>query len=243
MHSMIGLAAVFIAIAAVAEPAGVRYRRGGRADSDRQPVRALHRLVRGRDHVFRQRDRVRQTGGPLQVPPFPGGTRRVQGPASAERGAGPVDDHRGPAVCGFAILDAVHRDAGHCVRARCADHHPDRWCRHAGRGLDAEQLLGLGGGRDRVFAEQSDADHRGKPGRLQWRDPVPTSCAGDEPLVLQRHPGRVRGRSGCRRRGRRRATQREVRRGGGRRFPAGQRRVGDHRSGLRIGGGARANTR
>lgn len=39
-HSMIGLAAVFIAIAAVAEP-HARHRRQGRADPDRQPARAV----------------------------------------------------------------------------------------------------------------------------------------------------------------------------------------------------------
>lgn len=47
---------------------------------------------------------------------------------------------------------AVHRDDGAGLRAGRVDHHPHRWRRHARRGVDAEQLLGLGRGRHRLLA-------------------------------------------------------------------------------------------
>ena len=99
---------------------------------------------------------------------------------------------------------AVHRDDGDRVRARRADHHPDRRRRHAGRDLDAEQLLGLGGVGHRLLAEQPAAHRRRIARRLVGRDPVLHHVQGDEPLVLQRHPRRLRRRRG--RRGRRRRT-------------------------------------
>ena len=107
----------------------------------------------------------------------------------------------GVVVLRHPAVAAVLGDAGHRLRARRADHHPDRRRRHAGGGVDAEQLLGLGGGGHRLFAEQLDADHRrslvGSSGAILVVHHVP----GDEPLVLQRDPRRFRpgGRAGRRR--------------------------------------------
>ena len=58
-----------------------------------------------------------------------------------------------------------------------ADHHPDRRRRHAGGDLDAQLLLGLGGSRHRLLAQQHHADHRRQPGGLLRARSCPTSCA------------------------------------------------------------------
>ena len=126
-------------------------------------------------------------------------------------------------------MAAVHRHDRDRLRARRADHHPDRRGRHAGGDLDAQQLFRLGRRRHRLLAQQHHADHRRQPGGLLRRDPVLHHVQGDEPLLLQRHPGRVRG-GGGRGGGRRRAEGGALgqRRGCG--LPDGERRVGDHRA-------------
>ena len=93
MHSMIGLAAVFIAIAAVAEPWAFGIARARRADPGRQPLRTVHRRVRRRDHVLRLGDRVRQAGRQVQVPAVPGRAGRVPRPAHDQ--PGPCDRDAG----------------------------------------------------------------------------------------------------------------------------------------------------
>ena len=60
-HSLVGMAAVLIAIAAVHNP--VAFGSAGR-DPDRQQARALHRHLHRRDHVLGIGDRVRQAVGP-----------------------------------------------------------------------------------------------------------------------------------------------------------------------------------
>ena len=50
------------------------------------------------------------------------------------------------------------------------------------------------------IAEQRDADHRRLAGRQLGRDPLLHHVQGDEPLVLQRDPGRLRRRGRPRRR-------------------------------------------
>jgi NAD(P) transhydrogenase subunit beta len=90
-HSMIGLAAVFIAVAAVAEPwaFGIVTGKGGR--SRRQPARAGAGRGHRRDHLQRLGHRLRQAVGQVQVPPVPGRAGGVRGPAHAEPGAGHGD--------------------------------------------------------------------------------------------------------------------------------------------------------
>ena len=91
-----------------------------------------------------------------------------------------------------AAMDAVHHHDADRLRAGRAHHHPDRGRGHASGGVHAEQLLGLGGGGYRLFAEQPHADHRRLAGGLVGRDPVLHHVQGHEPLVLHRHPGRLR---------------------------------------------------
>ena len=138
MHSMIGLAAVFIAIACVAEPWAFNIVGHG------EPIPVGNRIE-------------------LFIGTFVG--------AITFSGS----------VIAFGKLSGKR-----------ADHHPDRRCRHAGGGLDAQQLLGLGGSRHRLLAEQPDADHRRFARGLQRRHPLVHHVQGDEPLVLQRDPGRLR---------------------------------------------------
>ena len=173
---------------------GVQHRRQGRADPGGQPARALHRHLRRRDHLLRLGHRLRQAVGQVQVPPVPGRAGHVPRPAPAEPGAGPGDARLRRLVLHDPAVGAVLADDAHRLRARRADHHPDRRRRHAGRGLDAQQLLGLGRGRHRLLAQQPDADHRRLAGRLVRRDPVLHHVQGDEPVVLQRDPGRLRRR-------------------------------------------------
>ena len=87
-------------------------------------------------------------------------------------------------------------DRRHLARARRPDHHPDRRRRHAGRGLDAQLLFGLGGGRHRLHARQLGADHHRRAGRLLRRDPVLHHVQGHEPLVHLGDPRRLRRRGG-----------------------------------------------
>ena len=128
-----------------------------------------------------------------------------------------------------------HHGGGAAVRR--AHHHPDRRRRHAGRDLDAQLLLGLGGGRHRLHARQHRADRHRRAGRLVGRDPVLHHVQGHEPLVRVGDPGRLRRRDG-RPRGRRRAAPGQARLGRGRRLPDEERRQGHHRAGLRHGGRA-----
>ena len=95
---------------------------------------------------------------------------------------------------------ALRRPHGHGHRRR----------RHAGRGVDAEQLLGLGGGGDRVHAVERPPDRRRRAGRLERRDPVLHHVPGDEPQLHQRDRRRLRHR------------QRRARCRRGRSLPAGE---------------------
>ena len=61
---------------------------------------------------------------------------------------------------------------------RLAPRGLDRRRRHAGRGVDAQQLLRLGGGRCGLPAQQRPAHHHRRPGRAPRVRTCPTSCAG-----------------------------------------------------------------
>ncbi len=69
---------------------------------------------------------------------------------------------------------------------------PDRRGRHAGGDQHAQQLLGLGGRGDRLLAQQHHAHRRRKPRRLLGRDPLLHHVQGDEPLVHLGDHGRLR---------------------------------------------------
>jgi hypothetical protein len=89
-HSMIGMAAVFIAVAAAVEPyafgivAAAGGGRRGRPDPDRQPARADPRRGDRRDHLQRLGDRLGQALGQVEGPRLPGRAGHVQGPALAQ---------------------------------------------------------------------------------------------------------------------------------------------------------------
>ena len=74
------------------------------------------------------------------------------------------------------------------------DHHPHWRRRHAGGRLDAELLLGLGRGWHRLHARQHRADHHRRAGRLVGCDPVLHHVQGHEPLVHLGDPRRLRRR-------------------------------------------------
>ena len=65
----------------------------------------------------------------------------------------------------------------HRAAVRRAHGDGDRRRRHAGGRLDAEQLLGLGGGGDRLHAVERPADRHRRAGRLVAARSSPTSCA------------------------------------------------------------------
>ena len=90
--------------------------------------------------------------------------------------------------------DAAHRDDGDRAALRHPHGDGDRRRRHAGGGVDAEQLLGLGGGGHRLHADQRPADRHRRAGGLERRDPVLHHVQGDEPPLHQRDRGRLRHR-------------------------------------------------
>ena len=87
-------------------------------------------------------------------------------------------------------------DRGAVLPARRPHHRPHRRRRHAGGHLDAELLFGVGGGRHRLHPRQFGAHHHRRAGRLVGRDPLLHHVQGDEPLLHQRDPRRVRRRGG-----------------------------------------------
>ena len=66
--------------------------------------------------------------------------------------------------------------------------------RHAGGGLDAEQLLRVGRRGVRVPARERPADHHRRPGRLLGCLPVLHHVQGDEPVLHLGHRRRLRDR-------------------------------------------------
>ena len=125
-------------------------------------------------------------GAPLAEPRRPAGGDLVRRASSCTRDI----DRRGH--------DAARRDD----RDRAAVRHPhgdgDRRRRHAGGGVDAEQLLRLGGGGDRLHALERPADRHRRAGRLERRDPVLHHVPRDEPQLHQRDRGRLRHRAAAR---------------------------------------------
>ena len=109
------------------------------------------------------------------------------------RGGAAVPAARHPLLHGRRHLDDGAGGADRGVH-RLAPDHGDRRGGHAGRHLDAEQLLGLGGGGDRLHAVERPPDRHRRAGRLLGRDPLLHHVPGDEPELRQRHPRRLRRR-------------------------------------------------
>src|SRR3954462_11916782 len=91
---------------------------------------------------------------------------------------------------------SVLADRARRLRAGRHAHHSDRRRRHAGRGLDAQLLLGLGSGGHRFHARQLGAHHHRLAGGLGGRDPVLHHVQGHEPLLYLGDPRRLRRRGG-----------------------------------------------
>ena len=121
------------------------------------------------------------------------------------------------------------------LAVRRAHHHPDRRRRHAGRRVDAELVLGLGGGRHRLHARQHRAHHHRRAGRLVGCDPVLHHVQGHEPQLHLGDRRRFRRRDGGTLAGRRRAEAGQARLGRGRGLHPEERLQGHHRAGLRHG--------
>ena len=189
-----------VAAAAIYAPDKLRHRHGRRhpqPGAGRDEPRRRHR----RHHLHRLGHRLPEARRPHVGQADPAAGRHVIN-AGARRRAGRADRAAGrPPKAMLGVLADRRRVAG----ARRAADHPDRRRRHAGRRLDAQLLFGLGGGRARLHARQSGADHHRRAGRLVGRDPVLHHVQGHEPLVHLGHPRRLRRRDGRGRRRRRRA--------------------------------------
>ena len=237
-HSLVGMSAVFVAAAAFYAPEsfgiGTRGDIHGGSLVEMSLGLAIGAVTFSGSVIAFAKLQALMSGAPIT---FPGqhwlnlGLRRPDGRA----GGGLRFQRRRQPV----LADRADR-----LRARLPAHHPDRRCRHAGRGLDAEQLFRLGGGGDRLHPRQPAADRHGRAGRRVGRDPLLHHVQGDEPLHHQRAARRLRhgqrGGRGRRWRRRRRQGPGEGRQPGGRRLHHEERREDHRRAGLRHGGGAGA---
>ena len=177
LHSFVGLAAVLVGFALVPRsPARARSSRG--AEARRPPGRDLGRRARRRGHVHRLGGRVGQAardarrGKPLLLPGAPRAATRCCALALRRRWRSRSSlapcDRRLPLLLAMTVLAGVL--GVHLV-------HGDRRRRHAGRGVAAQQLLGLGRGGGGLHARQRSADRHRRAGRLERRDPLLSSCA------------------------------------------------------------------
>ncbi len=232
-HSLVGMAAVLVAAAALYAPAafGIGTRR---PHPRRQPGRDVARRRHRRRHLHRLGDRLPQAlrAHERRADPAAGAPCRQHRARGRHRAADRV-------VCAQREPRRVLAAGVRGLRLRRAHHHSDRRRRHAGRDLDAQFLFRLGGGRHRLHARQFGADHHRRAGRLLGRDPLLHHVQGDEPLFHLGHPRRLRrrGRGSGRRQG---AAAGEAGLGRGCRLHAEERRQGHHRARLRHGGGAGA---
>ena len=90
--------------------------------------------------------------------------------------------------------DPAAGDDGDRTAVRRPHGHGHRRRRHAGGGVDAQQLLGLGRGGHRLHAQQRPADRGRRAGRQLGCDPLLHHVPGDEPQLHQRHRRRLRHR-------------------------------------------------
>ena len=209
--------------------------RGGRRPAPHPPRRGLHRRVHRRGHAFTgsivaflQAVWPRSRSTPLMLPGKNASTSAPLWP-----------------VAGLTVAFVLHPDLWPAhrrhrgrARARLAPRRLHRRRRHAGRGVDAQQLLRLGGSSLRLPARQRPAHRHRRAGGLLRRLPVLHHVHGDEPLFLSVIAGGFgidapdRGDTDY-------GQHREIRRRRGRR--AAQRRdVGHHHPGVRDGGRAGA---
>ena len=200
-HSLVGLAAVLVAIAAYLNPAafGILNADGSEiadVEQDRDGPRRRDR----RDHLFGIDHRLPQAQRQYErlADPVAGAAhhqhRAARGDPDPRRGVQPPQPRD------------VRRDRRDEPRDRLPADHPDRRGRHAGRRVDAQQLFGLGGGGDGLHAAEHRDDRHRRARRVVGRDPQLHHVHRDEPQLHQRHRRRLRRR--CGRRGRGEAARR-----------------------------------
>ena len=90
-------------------------------------------------------------------------------------------------VNGAGIWALVAHDAAGVLH-RLSPDHGHRRRRHAGGGVDAQLLLGLGSRSHRLHARQRPPDRHRRAGRLLGCDPELHHVQGHEPQLHQRHP-------------------------------------------------------
>ena len=187
-HSLVGMAAVLVAAAALYAPRAFDIGVAGR-HPEGEPDRDVARRRDRRRHVHRLDHRVPQAlrAHERRADPAAGAPRHQYRARGRDRAADRlVRAHR-------ELLRVLAADA-RGLRVRRAHHHPDRRRRHAGRDLDAQLLFGLGRGRHRLHARQLGADHHRRAGRLLGRDPLLHHVQGDEPQLHLGHSRRLRRR-------------------------------------------------
>jgi NAD(P) transhydrogenase subunit beta len=144
-HSLVGLAAVLVAAAALYSPHAFGIGEVGEIHAQALIEMSLGVAIgaitfTGSIIAFLKLD-GRMSGKPIMLP-----MRHVINAALGNR-------HRGAdRRSGFhRKLHGVLADRGVVADPRCADHRPDRRRRHAGGGVDAELLFGLGCSRHRLY--------------------------------------------------------------------------------------------
>jgi NAD(P) transhydrogenase subunit alpha len=182
-HSLVGLAAVLVAAGRVRQPGGLRHPRARRQHPRRQPDRDGARRRDRRDHLLGLGDRLRQAQRQHvgRADPAARAARDQPRHARAILGLTAILRHRarrGPGR-GLGVLGARRAR----LRDRLPADHPDRRGGHAGRGVDAQLVLGLGGGGDGLHAAQHRDDHHRRAGRQLGRDPQLHHVPGDEPQL------------------------------------------------------------
>ena len=171
---------------------GLRHRRG-RHHSPREHYRNVARAGDRRGDLHRVDHRIPQA-------------RRPHVGRADPSAAAPRDQHRprrrarraDRALLRHAVAGVLLAHRARLAGARRAPDRPDRRRGHAGRHLDAELLLRLGGGGHRIHARQSRPHHHRRASRFVGRDPVLHHVQGHEPVLLLRHPRRLRRRGGGR---------------------------------------------
>ena len=187
-HSLVGMAAVMVAAAAMYAPTSFGIGVAGDIHSQALVEMSLGVAIgaitfTGSVIAFLKLD-GRMSGKPIMLP-----GRHVINAALGHRACRP-DRASG----GDRKPDRLLADRCRVAGSRRASDRADRRRRHAGRGLDAELLFGLGSGSPWLHARQPRADHHRRAGRLVGRDPVLHHVQGHEPLLHLGHPRRLRRR-------------------------------------------------
>ncbi len=192
-HSLVGMAAVLVAAAALYAPDAFGIGDAG-AIHKREPGRDVARRRHRRHHLHRLGHRLPEArraacrGAPIILP-----VRHVINIALARRRSS----------CCIVLVRAHAKATRRSGRSRVVALLlgvliiiPIGGADMPVVDLDAQLLFRLGGGRHRLHARQLGADHHRRAGRLLRRDPVLHHVQGDEPLLHLGHPRRLRRRGG-----------------------------------------------